>query len=191
MRIPGPRRRAPLVLLATAGFALAGCTTAPPAPSISPPAPTTTPSPVFTSGDDALASVVETYKKFERASDDIARDGGANPERIKPYVNAAGYAHVLESAARLKSEGSHGVGYTVLNNAVLQSYEERSGTATVSMYVCEDISRVDRVDANGHSLIEPGRGDYYDYEVVLTGRTRTGLVIQQNKAWTQGGICKF
>lgn len=189
MRIPGRRCGAATALL-LAALVLTGCSREAPAAEPAGKA-TPAPSPIFTSDADALAAAVEVYKKFEAASDAIGRDGGANPERIKPYVSQAGYEFELSQAKKYVEENSRGVGAAVLNNAKLQSYREQDGVARVAMYVCEDISNVDRIDASGRSLVGPDREDYVDYEVVLEGRSREGLVILSNDFWTGGGICKF
>ena len=178
--------------LALAAGVLAGCSSsdadADPAKT---PKPSPTPTPVFTSDADALAAATKVYKEFEAVSDAIDHDGGAHPERIKPYVNAAGYQHELEEAEKMRSEHSHGVGSTVLNNVVLQSHEEHDGEAIVTIYTCDDLSHVDRIGADGRSLIDPGRGDYVAYVAVLRGSSAQHLVIQSNDYWSGGGICKF
>lgn len=190
MRIPGRWLRAASVSLAAAAT-LAACTSATPSSSPRSASPSPTPSPIFTSDADALAAAVDVYKQFLIALDGIGHDGGAHPERIKPYLGEAAYQFELAQARKYEAEHSHGVGAAVLNNAILESREERNGAATVTIFVCEDISAVDRVDANGHSLVDPDRGDYFDYEVVLTGSKPDGLVIQSDRDWSGGQICRF
>ncbi|MFC4245094.1 hypothetical protein ACFOYW_17135 [Gryllotalpicola reticulitermitis] len=196
MRILGRCLIATTTLLLAA--TLAGCTPAPtssPMPRAASPTATSTPTPsstpVFASDEEALAAAVAIYRKYEAASDAVGRDGGAHPERVRPYVSDSGYEFELAQAETLRAEQSHGVGAAVLNNAVLKSRDEQGGVATVTMHVCEDISAVDRIDAQGRSLVESTRGDYLDYEVVLKGSVRDGLVIHSNREWTGGGICKF
>ena len=177
--------------LALAAGVLAGCASSDAdADPVRTPKPSPTPTPVFTSDADALAAATKVYKEFEAVSDQIGRDGGAHPERIKPYVNAAGYQHELEEAQKMRSEHSHGVGSTVLNNIVLQSHEENDGVATVTVYTCEDISSIDRIGADGKSLVSPDRADYIAYVAVLRADQSHQLVIQSNKYWSGGGICK-
>ena len=191
MRNPGRPILAVCALLLAGGF-LAGCTSGKPQslPTETPRS-TPTPSPVFTSDAQALAAATEVYKKYEEVSDEIGRDGGAHPERIKPYVNSGGYEHERQAAEKMRAEGSHGVGATVLNNVVLQSHEERDGVATVTIYTCEDISAVDRVGPDGASLVSPDRGDYIAYIAVLKTDKSRDLIIQSNKYWSGGGICKL
>ncbi|GAA4185866.1 hypothetical protein GCM10022288_08590 [Gryllotalpicola kribbensis] len=189
MRIPGRTILTACTVALAAGF-LAGCT---PSHPITEPAKTLkpTPTPVFTSDADALAAATKIYKKFEAAVDAIGHDGGEGAERVKPYVSDAGYRFEVAEAEKFKKERAHGTGDTVLNNSVLQSRVERNGVATVTIYVCEDISAVDRIGPDGKSLISADRGDYNDYEVVLKGDSANSLVIQSNKYWSGGGICKL
>lgn len=189
MRIPG-RAVLAACTLALAAAVLTGCTSSHPAAD-PPKTPKPTPTPVFTSDADALAAATVVYKSYMRASDDIAHDGGANPERVKPYVSASGYQHELAAAKKYETEKSHGVGYAVLNNVVLQSHEEQNGVAVVTLYTCQDISRVDRVDAHGKSLTQPDRDDFIAYEPVLKSNKDGQLVLQSNPYWSGGGICKF
>lgn len=189
MRIPGRTTLVACTLALAVGF-LSACT---PSHPVAHPTktPSPTPSPVFTSDAEALAAATAVYKKFEQISDAIGLDGGANPERIKPFVNEAGYAHEKVSAEKMQSEHSHQVGTTVLNNVLLQSHEEANGVATVTIYTCEDISSVDRVGADGKSLLSGNRPDFLAYEAVLRSDVTGHLVIQSNKNWSGGGICKF
>ncbi|HEY0248704.1 MAG TPA: hypothetical protein VGC45_10640 [Gryllotalpicola sp.] len=190
MRIPKRAARSSGALLLTAVL-LAGCSGpkhhADPTPTrSSSPAPT----PIFTSDADALAAATDVYKKYERASDEIAHEGGDKPERVRPYVSDAGYQHEVDEANKYKVERAHGLGYTVLNNVVLQSRVEQGGFATVRVYVCEDISDVDLVDQTGKSLVSADRADYIAYVVELRSDMTRQLIIQSNTYWSGGGVCK-
>jgi len=189
MRIPG-RAVLAACTLALAAACLAGCTSqhASADPTTTP---KPTPTPVFTSDAEALAAATKVYKKFEAAVDAIGHDGGKDPERVKPYLSHAGYEFEVEEAKKYQTEHSHGTGTTVLNNAILQSHSETGGVATVTIYVCEDISGVDRIGPDGKSMVSPDRGDYNDYQVVLKSNARHQLIIESNKYWSGGGICKF
>jgi len=186
--------RASLVVasLALSGALLTACTpSVPVAHESKTPAPSPSTTPIFASDAEALAAAVAVYKKFEAATDAIGHDGGADPERVKPYVSDEGYEFELKSAQKLQAEHAHGVGDTVLNNAILQSRDETDGWATVTIYVCEDISKVDRIGPDGKSLVEASRGDYIKYQAVLQGRSARALVLRSNSFWSGDGVCKF
>ena len=188
MRNPGRPILAVCALLLAGGF-LAGCASGKPQ-SLPTETPRSTPTPVFTSDAQALAAATEVYKKYVRASDNIGHDGGADPERVRPYVNAAGLQHEIESAQRIADENARGYGYTKVNNTVLQSHEESHGIATVRMYACQDLTGVDLRDAAGTSLIAPDRADFISYVAELRTNSHGQLVIQSNRYWSGGGICK-
>jgi hypothetical protein len=188
MRIPARAVLTACAVVLAAG-ALAGCTSshagAEPTTTAKP-----TPTPIFTSDADALAAATETYVDYVRASDDIGHDGGAHPERIMPYVTPEGLKHEEEVAAKLASEHSRGYGYTKINNTTLQSREESHGVATVTIYVCQDLSDVDVRDANGVSLVSPDRANFIGYVSTLRSSATGRLVVASNKYWSGGGICK-
>lgn len=183
-----------LATLALSGALLTACTPTSPAPTphkTRASTPTPSAAPIFTSNEEALAAAVAVYKKFEAATDAIDHDGGAHPERVKPFVSDKGYEFELDQVKKLQQQHAHGVGSTVLNNAVLQSRDETGGWATVTVYFCEDLSSVDRIGPDGKSLVDPSRADLIAYQTVFQGRTPDSLVIQSNDFWSGSGICKF
>jgi hypothetical protein len=188
MRIPGRAVLAACAVALAVGC-LAGCTS-PDADADPTKTPKPTPTPVFTSDADALAAATDVYTKYVRASDDIGHDGGKNPERISPYVNKAGLANEVEQAKKLAEEHAHEVGYTKINNVILQGREEVAGIATVTIYACQDLSDVDVLDANGSTLIAPDRADFVAYVAKLQSSSNGSLIVQSNKYWSGGGICK-
>jgi hypothetical protein len=185
--------RASLVVasLAVSGVLLAACTpSAPVTQETKTPLPSPSVTPIFASDAEALAAAVAVYKKFEAVSDAVGQDGGAHPERIKPYVNDMGYAFELRSFQKLQSDHAHQTGFTRLNNAVFQSRDEVDGWATVTLYTCEDISEVDRIGPDGRSMISADRADFIKYQAVLQGRSADSLAIVSNDYWSGDDICK-
>jgi len=186
--------RASLVVasLALSGALLTACTpSAPVAHESKTPAPSPSTTPIFASDAEALEAATAVYTKYLAAVDAIGHDGGTNPERVRPFVNAAGLQHQVDASKKMIAEHSHGVGDTKLNNTVLQSHDESTGAARVRIYACQDISAVDVIDPSGKSLVSENRADYIAYEVSLTTERGHGLVIQSNKYWSGGGVCKF
>lgn len=188
MRIPARAVLTAGTVLLTAGL-LVGCTgsqnDARPSPRSTP-----TPTPVFTSDAEALAAATAIYTKYVHASDAIGHDGGANPERIGPFVSKAGLANEVEQANKLAAEHARETGYTRINNVILQSHTESNGVATVTIYACQDLSSVDVLDQNGHSLIASDRADFVAYAAELKSNSAGQLIVQSNKFWSGGGICK-
>lgn len=188
MRIRGRTTLVACTFALAAGL-LAGCTT-PHASADPTKTPSPTPTPVFTSDAEALAAAKAVYASYVRASDEIGHDGGANPERISPYVSKAGLSNEVQQAQTLSKEKAHEVGYTRINNVVLQGHEESHGATTVTIYACQDVSEVDVVDESGKSLIAPDRADYVAYVAKLQSTGDDPLVVESNKFWSGGGICR-
>lgn len=190
MRIPGRAILTASTLALAAGL-LAGCThSQADADPTKPPKPSLTPTPIFTSDADALAAATKVYKSYVRASDDIGHDGGANPNRIAPYVSEEGLKNEVTEATRLAAEHARESGYTKINNVILQSHTESGGTAVVTIYACQDVSEVNVIDASGKSLISPDRADLVAYVARLETTAKGKLVVSSNKFWSGGGICK-
>jgi hypothetical protein len=188
MRIPGRAVLAACAVALAAGC-LAGCTT-PDADADPTKTPKPTPSPVFTSDADALAAATETFKKYESASDDVGHGGWVDPSAVRPYVSDAGYEHEVESAEKYRAQHARAFGTTLINNTQLESHREKSGVATVRMYICEDLSGVDVRDESGKSLIDPSRSDLVAFIAELRGKSPKNLIIQSLDYWSGGGICK-
>ena len=185
MRNPGRPILAVCALLLAGGF-LAGCASGKPQslPTETPKS-TPTPSPVFTSDAQALAAATEVYKKYLGVIDQIGEDGGANPDRLRPYVNEEGLKFEQLEARRLMASHAHQIGRTALTATRLQ---ERSRDG-VSLYACQDVSKVDVVDADGNSLVSASRPDSIPYIVTVT-RSRTGsLIVASDKYWDGENVC--
>jgi hypothetical protein len=191
MRMPHRALLAPTVLV-VAGVLLVGCATPQPVThETTSPAPSESAKPVFASDAEALAAATAIYRKYEAAADAVGHDGGLHPERIRPYISDAGYQFELSDFKELQTQKAHLTGRTTLNNVKLQSHEERDSVAVVTIYLCEDISHVDRVGPDGRSLNSEDRDDYVAYQSVLTGVSPSTLVIQSIKYWEGGDICAF
>ncbi|MGB3413465.1 MAG: hypothetical protein WBA28_01980, partial [Microbacteriaceae bacterium] len=70
-----------------------------------PPVPRPSVEPLFASDEEALAAVVEHYQEYLAVSDEVYADGGANPERLKPYVSAERYEEELSGAQSFQARG--------------------------------------------------------------------------------------
>ena len=170
--------RLPLPLLLIA-LALVGCTPADPMPS---PPPTPSEAPVFASDEEALAAAEEAYGKYLATSDDIIRDGGAGPERLKPLVSDAIYEREAKGFTVLEERNIHGTGSTEFSLA-LQSYDD----TRLTVYACNDYSKTDVVDVTGTSVLAPDRDTLKPFEVTLDPKDSLRLIAMD--AWDGGGVC--
>jgi hypothetical protein len=136
--------------------ALGACTQPSPEPSRST-APTVKHTPAFASDADALKAATDAYAAYLKMSDTIAHDGGANPERIKPYVTGSWLPRELEGFSKLKSSGRHQTGWTKFSHVKLQLWHEAAKQAEIEIYACSDSSATEIVDGAGHIVTPTDR----------------------------------
>lgn len=156
---------------------LSGC-----APS---PAPSRTPSstpyatPVFSSDKEALAAATKAYAAYIKVSDEIAHDGGAHPERIKAVATGSALADALKGFTEYRDANAHSVGTRHFDQARIQSVDP----ASVTFYVCDDVSDVQVFDESGASLVSPTRPDRTAFVVSASGKTSASLKIASRDMW--------
>ena len=178
--VSGMRRtaRLPLPLLLIT-LVLAGCTQPDPMPT---PPPTPSAAPVFASDEEALAAAEEAYGKYLATSDQIIRDGGANPERLKPLVAQEIYEREAAGFEILQERGIHGTGNTKFA-LKLQSFDNDQ----VTVYACNDYGDTDVVDSSGASVLPSGRDTLKPFEVSFDSQDSLRLIAIDS--WAGGGVC--
>ncbi|TFB92808.1 hypothetical protein [Cryobacterium sp. HLT2-28] len=181
------RRRSVMGAMALLGtLALAGC--APPAPQA--PSPTATDAPVFASDAEALAAATEAYAAYLALSDQISREGGADSNRMAALVSKDVLDEELSGFDQFRSAGAHSVGETTFSVAKLQSAEYTTSRRTIiSLYICEDVSGVDVLDATGASLVSAERNPITPFEVRFEMSQRSSLVLAERSAWAGETFC--
>jgi hypothetical protein len=178
-------RSGPLVVAAALLLALTGCVpTGTPSAS---PRPTATP--VFASDAEALAAAEKAYAAYESVSDQILKDGGANPERLKSVTSSTLYDEELKGFQLTAKNGWHSTGGTTHDHFSLQTYDPGNLDSTVVAYVCSDVSRVDVLDSNGASVVSASRPDRTPFQVTFALRASGTLVLASDDVWTGGGVC--
>ena len=127
-------RAKPLIAIPLLAIALAGCSAQPPTSKETTSA--NEQKPLFATDAEALAAAEAAYANYLEVSDQIARDGGANPERLKGLVTPEMY---LSEKSTLDSYAKKSIvmsGKTLFDTGHIQSVTENS----VSMYLCLDTS---------------------------------------------------
>jgi hypothetical protein len=166
---------------------LGACT--PPEPQASQ-RPTVTRTPVFASDDEALAAATKAYAAYLEMSDTIAHDGGANPERIKPFASGKALKLAMRSAEQYREASAHSVGATTFSRARLQNLVDiPPGGLLISFYVCEDVSQVEVIDEGGVSLVSSNRPPEASLVITVVRDDRGKLVMSEESPWTGGGVC--
>jgi hypothetical protein len=174
--------------LALAGallICLAGCAAAPSAvpPSSSAHSAAT---PLFASDAEALAAATAAYAKYLEVSDQIARDGGANPERLKPYVSESYLPAVVSGLNRFVVSGLHAAGGSTFSKPHLQS-----SAGELGIYICNDVSNVKLLSSSGVDVTPPTRADVWPLVVRFEQPVGNGtmLVVSGSETWTGTNFC--
>jgi len=161
-----------------------------PQPVAQPPEPAPSATPVFASEEEALAAAVAAYEAYLKASDEIAADGGAHPERLKDLVTEEWYEKEVEGFEQFAASGLRASGRTVMENVQIQSYVAfpEIGSEAVWIYLCSDVSGVDVLNDEGTSVVSPDRPERTSFEVGLVLQAHR-LLISSRNVWDSGNVC--
>lgn len=134
-------------------FGLSACSPEPgPKPS---PTPSASAEPIFASDEEALAAAVKAYEAYSFASAEVAEEGGTHPERIDEFVSEEFAATVHDEMEALSAGGGHLKGRLSFDTVSLVERNEGDGVATVSIYLCRDVSEVRAISSEGND-VTPG-----------------------------------
>ncbi|MDH6422318.1 hypothetical protein [Aurantimicrobium minutum] len=172
----------PLFLIPIVAVALAACSTqATPKPQTTQAA---TEKPLFATDEEALAAAQAAYANYLEVSDQIARDGGANPERLKGLISAGLYKSQLDTYSTAASNGLKAVGSSTFNHFELQNRNSN----TLTNYVCLDVSNIRVVDSANTDRTPVDRPNILPLE--LTWSEDSGvLILQTSDVWSGTNFC--
>lgn len=175
------------VLLAV--LLLAGCV---PGEPVVTPEPDPDVTPVFASDEEALAAATEAYARYLEVSDQIAADGGADPDRIRPLVSADRLVVERQQYQALSESGNHQEGSATFDGVQLQqvSYEDGNSSVIV-LYLCLDLSNTKLVDIEGHDITPSDIDLRTPFEVSLRGSSSSplALIVERMERWSGSGVC--
>jgi hypothetical protein len=140
--------------------------------------------PVFASEDEALAAAEEAYGEYVRVADQIFIEGGANPERLAEVATGDFLKASIEGFQTVQREGLRSTGGTTFRDMIVQNYSPRSDASIISVYVCEDVSNVDVVDATGNSVVALDRPPTALLQVTFDLEARRRLLLASREAWS-------
>jgi hypothetical protein len=187
MRKPTSRPRAAIATsIALAGALLvsvAGCAAAPTASPAGSSAPSAA-APLFASDAEALAAATAAYSKYLEVSDQIARDGGANPERLKPYVSASLLEQQVKEYQAIAGKALHAAGSSSFNSLKLQSRT----VSGVSAYVCLDVSGLRVLNAANSDVTPSSRQSKIPLSISVASAT-SGFLVDSSDVWTGTNFC--
>jgi hypothetical protein len=188
MRMVTPRLLIATCAVALVAGSLAACTPSAPTPTRTPVA---THSQAFASDADALKAATEAYAAYLKMSDTIAQEGGANPERIKPFVTGDSLAAQLRGFSVLYKWKLRANGSTTFDTVSLQHQAERAkGSVDIDIYMCTDVTKVRVVNTDGADVTPPDRVARLPIQVSLTSRSPgERLRLARSDSWPGTNFC--
>jgi hypothetical protein len=172
------------VLAMSTALVLAGCaqTSSPPVRPSSP-----VPTPAASAVASVLVSAAEQqYLKYFKVSGDVLRDGGRNPERLRPYVTGAEYKTEQALATSVRQTGRRLVGPTTTRNFTVQS--QSTASHRLRAYACVDNKTSRIVDAAGKDVTPAGRVSRST--LLLTFDTSGPQpLLAASEQWTGASVC--
>jgi hypothetical protein len=164
---------------------LSGCGGGDPIPTL-PPTPTATP--IFASEEEALAAAEEAYAAYQAAVDHALQtlDGdGLGAVAVEPALSTA-----RESVERLRAEGSHQVGETVVASVLptdLTPLIDGGVGGEPQIYACLDLTSVAIIAADGTS--SSSRLDRFPMIVTLS-IDGSSLLVASEEVWDGDNFCE-
>lgn len=177
----------PKLLLAAGAVALVltmtGCGEPPPHVT---PTPTPSAAPVFASDEEALAAAEESYAAYLAVSDEIFAEGGADSNRLAAVASGDFLEQSLAGFETVARNGWRSTGLSTFDSFELQSYDPSTRTDAVKVYVCDDVSAIDVLDADGVSVVSPDRPDRTLFEVSFDLNLSDTLLVSGQEVWGSG-----
>jgi len=159
------------------------------------PATTVTPSasetiePIFASDEEALAAAEAAYRAFESVSHTIASDSGRDAERINAVATPAYVPELLDEFAKYSEIGIRAEGTAQVDSFSLVENSMTDSGATVSIYVCRDVSQVRVIDGTGADVTPPGREARTPLIAVLMAERGKPLLVDEVDLWSGDDFC--
>jgi hypothetical protein len=133
-----------LAVALAAGLFLSGCGT----PSVDPsPSASAADEPMFASDEEALAAAEEAFRAYLWANDMVFIDGGAEPERLAPFVTEDWLTKEVSVMNDVSRAGHRQVGNSRFDSAQLQQTIRDGEIVTIVVNLCLDVSEVSILDS--------------------------------------------
>jgi uncharacterized protein YcfL len=173
----------PLIAIPLIAIALAGCSSQQPAPQNS--TATAEEKPLFATDEEALAAAQAAYAHYLEVSDQIARDGGANPERLKGLVSEQQYENELQNYKEYASSGLHSSGRSSFDSIHISNSSQQA----ISAYLCVDVTNSGVLNSAGNDVTPEGRVDRWPLVVNFKFEPPGDLLISGSETWTGKNFC--
>jgi hypothetical protein len=175
-----------LIAVPAIALALAGCSAQEPATQ---PTTSSVVKPLFSSDEEALAAAEAAYVNYLQVSDQIARDGGANPERLKGLVSTELYLEQKPAYVELEASGLHAGGVTTMDNFRIQDFSESGSKAYLTAYLCLDVSKNPVLNSLNQDVTPIGRESRIPLNVTFSFDGREIISVDASEVWTGTNFC--
>lgn len=176
-------RYTPLIAVPLLALSLAGCAVVqqePPAATVA-----VEEQPLFASEEEALAAAQAAYTQYLALSDQIARDGGVNPERLEGLVTNNQLKLDLDAFQAMASAGNRSSGFSSFDSFHVSSVD----IGNFATYLCVDVSNSQLIDANGADVTPPSRASRWPLMVSFTFDSSKKALISGSETWTGKNFC--
>lgn len=151
-------------------------------------APTPSPSPTgFASEEEAFAAAEETYRAYVDALNQVDLSDPETFEPVFALTTGEAYQAIRKDLTTMSGEGWSVSGETRPTLVRLASYD----AVHARLSVCVDVSEVELVDVDGHSVVQPDRRDVQSMSVTLERQPESEnvLLISELSGRTDGPLC--
>jgi hypothetical protein len=176
----------PLIAIPLIAIALAGCAAQQPTPQQSSGVEEQTP--LFSSDEEALAAAQAAYANYLEVSDQIARDGGAKPERLKEFVSDNLYSEQESAYLDLQKSGLHAGGTTSSDHFRVQDYVSSTTSTKMISYVCIDVSENPVLNSEGLDVTPTTRQSRIPLEIGFA-LFKDKVLIESSEVWSGTNFC--
>lgn len=163
-------------------FALTACM---PGSPVVTPEPDAGATPAFASDEEALAAATEAYGRYRDVADEIFHDGGANADRLATVATGEHLKLNLGGFREVAEKGLRGSGRVTFDQVTLQQYDQLSeGSEILVVYLCEDFSGTDVLNADGVSVVAADRPNRVRLQVTFDyQRAGNLLLVSDSDVW--------
>ncbi|MDR5706770.1 hypothetical protein [Agromyces aerolatus] len=170
--------------MAAATLTLVGCS--PPSPGGRPTE--TVRQSAFSSLDEVFEAAVAAYQDYIDLWNQIAAEGGADPERIASVMESEeAAAEDIAVFEGLVAEGVRISGPIAFHNPRLVHY--RDGVPQIQVNACFDRSRARLVDREGNDVTSPTREERIPLKITFAITESGSVVVSRSQEWKRPGIC--
>ena len=141
--------------------------------------------PLFATDEEALAAAQVAYANYLEISDQIARDGGANPERLEGLVTKEQLQIELQNISEYAVSGFHGEGETSFDSFHIADSDQQHFSA----YLCVDVTNSKLINSKGEDVTPATRVNRWPLLVNYNFDSSGKVLISGSETWTGTNFC--